>query len=132
MLLGYSISEMAQSRDAPDLSLDVLGSDLGRHTESPDRVFFIPSLKGAYFFFQNKESRLTKSSVTNHLLFFDTTRTAWKKTPPKIPGCSGKVSTEPLPSNDRGIHRPTDTSTQKSLYCCVYTLPRERVQRAFV
>jgi hypothetical protein len=52
--------------------------------------------------------------ITNHVLSFDTTRTAWKTTPPIIfllPRmflCRIKVFTEPLPSNDRLIHIHTD------------------------
>jgi hypothetical protein len=41
------------------------------------------------------------------LLFFDTTRTAKKMTPPTILPCSENVFTEPLPSNDTD-----DTQTQ--------------------
>jgi hypothetical protein len=46
---------------------------------------------------------------TNRLLSCDTTRTAWKTMPLIILHCRENVSTELLPSNDRGIHRPTDT-----------------------
>jgi hypothetical protein len=44
---------------------------------------------------------------TNCLLSFDTTWTSWKVTHPRILHCRGNVFTEPLPSNDRGIHIQT-------------------------
>jgi hypothetical protein len=43
--------------------------------------------------------------------------------------CRGNVFTELLPSNDRGIHSATGISVQQFSYCCLCTLPRERVYR---
>jgi hypothetical protein len=53
-----------------------------------------------------------------------------KATPPTILRCRENVFTELLPSNDKVIHRSTDTHVQQFFYCCVYSLPRERVYRA--
>jgi hypothetical protein len=75
---------------------------------------------------------------TNILLPFDTTWARQKKTPPTILRCRGNMFTEPLPSNDRRIHRPTDSLSikhgphikrriQKFFYYCVYSLPRKCV-----
>jgi hypothetical protein len=44
---------------------------------------------------------------TNRLFSFDTTWTAYKTTPPTI-----LRRCKPLPSNDRGIHGPTDSPTR--------------------
>jgi hypothetical protein len=46
---------------------------------------------------------------TNRLLSFDTTSIEQKMTPPTFLRCHGKVFTEPLPSNYRGIHRENHT-----------------------
>jgi hypothetical protein len=58
---------------------------------------------------------------------FDTRRTTQKTTPPTILRCRGNVFTELIPSNDKGIHRPTDTRFQQFFYYCVYSLPQESV-----
>jgi hypothetical protein len=63
---------------------------------------------------------------------------------PTILRCHGNVFTELLPSNDKGkTNKPTDSPltrhgphrklrVQQFLYCCVYSLQRERVYRAVV
>jgi hypothetical protein len=66
---------------------------------------------------------------TSSLLTFDTTRTAYKTTPPTILCCHGNVFTEFLPSSDGGDTH-TDTRVQQFFHCCVYSLPRERVYLA--
>jgi hypothetical protein len=58
---------------------------------------------------------------TNRLLSFNKTRIAYKTTPPTILRCRGKVFTELLPSNDRGVHRQTHRHTHPT------TLPLLRV-----
>jgi hypothetical protein len=35
-----------------------------------------------------------------------------------------------LPSNEKAVHRPTDTRVQQFVYCCAYPLLWERVFRA--
>jgi hypothetical protein len=81
----------------------------------------------------------------SHLIFslhsFDTTRTAYKTTPPIILHCRGNVFTELVPGNDSGYTgRPTDcplirhwrhrTWHVQQFFCCnVYSLPQERVYR---
>jgi hypothetical protein len=58
--------------------------------------------------------------ITNCLLSFDTTRTAYKTTRSIILHCSSKVFTEPLPSNDRRYtYRHTDWWE-----ICIYELRR--------
>jgi hypothetical protein len=78
---------------------------------------------------------------TNRLLSFDTKRKAQKTAPPKKFRCSGNMFTETLPCNDRGIHRQTERlsvtartpqkTTCPTILCFVYSLQRERVNRAF-
>jgi hypothetical protein len=62
--------------------------------------------------------------------------------PPTILLCRWNVFTEALPSNDRRIHRFTDSPfirhgqykklpVQQFLYCCVCSFPQERVYQAF-
>jgi hypothetical protein len=86
-----------------------------------------------------KENNKKKKGVLGrtNLLSSDTTRTAQKTTPPTILRCRGNVFTELLPSNERGIHRPTDSPLMRHgshikgrsqhAACLVSSLPRERV-----
>jgi hypothetical protein len=48
---------------------------------------------------------LQTSSVKNSLPSFHTTRVAYKTTPPTLLRCRGNVFTEPVPNNDKRIHR---------------------------
>jgi hypothetical protein len=52
--------------------------------------------------FPNKKFR-------EELLSFDAPWTVEKAIPSTIPHCSGNMFMDPLPSIDRGIHRPTDS-----------------------
>jgi hypothetical protein len=84
------------------------------------------------FFFQNKESRIARSSGKNSsstFLRYDTDRVENEAC--EILLCHGNVFTELLPGNDRGgVHRPTDTRVSQSFCCCMYSLPWERIYRA--
>jgi hypothetical protein len=57
----------------------------------------------------NNELKQEVLGRTDRLHSLDTTRTAKKTTPPTILHCRWNVFIELLPSNDKGIHRPTDT-----------------------
>jgi hypothetical protein len=54
------------------------------------------------------KTKLEVLGRTTRLLSFDTIRASKKETPPTILRCHGNAFTEPLPSNDRMIHRETN------------------------
>jgi hypothetical protein len=49
---------------------------------------------------------------------------------PTILRCDGNTFTQPLPSNDKGMHTLTDSRVPQIFSCCVNSLQCERLYRA--